>query len=166
LESKGVHYQSLETPKHIYVGRDSSVKLHDMSTAVVIRSGDAGNKAQMVAVQRHKVERLVHHAAKAAIGGGLEGTMLASLAEDVKNCEFDYKAILIKHCTILKDCLTDARTLFPLIQSFLSQGRPSAIWKLLEYSPYRNHILAAKHRAEDSFEEGEGAHPQYKDVFK
>lgn len=44
LESKGVHYMAIENPKNIMVFRDSSVKLHELSTAVVIRSGNVVNK--------------------------------------------------------------------------------------------------------------------------
>lgn len=82
------------------------------------------------------------------------------LAEDVKCVDISIRDIVIKWTTVLRDLLEtkidgDKSIMLFIIEDFISQGRPSAAWRFMEVTNYRSHVLAAKARADDWFEDRE-----------
>jgi hypothetical protein len=110
-----------------------------------------------------KLERLVSLMGKAA--GIPQSALLSAIGEDVKT-PLSYKEIMIKHGRLLIEASSQRENLIPIVMTFIREGRPSAVWRFLEYTRFRNHVLAAKHRAEDYFEEREETHPLYSTLFK
>ncbi len=89
------------------------------------------------------------------------------ISEDFKNGGTQsLEGIIIKWAIFLKDKLDQGETLSKLINYFLKTDRPQAIWRLIEVSRFRNHILAARARAEDNFEDRGTMQTWYKQNVK
>lgn len=101
----------------------------------------------------HKLEKLINHCLKTAnVQPSQEFAKM--IAEDFKNsASQSLEATIIKWAIFLKDKLDHGDTLMKLINYFLKTDRQQALWRLIEVTRFRNHILAARARAEDNFED-------------
>ena len=88
------------------------------------------------------------------------------ISEDFKNTAGPLEPIVIKWAHYLKERLDEGETLVKLINWFLKNDRQQALWRLIEVSRFRNHIMAARARAEDNFEDRGTMHTWYKQVVK
>lgn len=88
------------------------------------------------------------------------------ISEDFKNIATPLDSIVIKWAVYLKDRLDEGDTLMKLINQFIKTDRQQAIWRLIEVSRFRNHILAARARGEDNFEDRGTMQPWYKQVVR
>ena len=89
------------------------------------------------------------------------------ISEDFKNTATQsLEATIIKWATFLKDKLDQGESLIKLINYFLKTDRQQAIWRLIEVTRFRNHILAARARAEDNFEDRGTIQTWYKQNVK
>jgi hypothetical protein len=100
----------------------------------------------------------VHLSIKAASEPGADishhYTDVAKLAEDLKTMEL--KDVIIKWSIILRDHLdigsSPQSILRTIVSNFTNTGRHSALWRIMEVTKYRSHVLAARRRAEENFE--------------
>lgn len=101
----------------------------------------------------HKLEKLINHCLKTAnVQPSQEFAKMIS--EDFKNGPSQpLEAIIIKWARFLKDKLDQGETLMKLINYFLKTDRQQGVWRLIEVTRFRNHVLAARARAEDNFED-------------
>ncbi len=76
------------------------------------------------------------------------------------------KEIVIKYAGVLKHMLDEV--LLDMIESYVASDNPGAVWKLVEYSRYRSHVMAARARAEERFENFESKETcgQYEEMVK
>ena len=114
----------------------------------------------------HKLEKLINHCLKTAnVHSSQEFAKMIS--EDFKNtAALSLEATIIKWATFLKDKLDQGESLIKLINYFLKTDRQQAIWRLIEVTRFRNHILAARARAEDNFEDRGTIQTWYKQNVK
>lgn len=95
-----------------------------------------------------------------AAGGASLYKEVNKLLEEVKCGDISLKEIVIKWTEIIRDLLEtkiegDKSIMLFIIEDFISQCRPSAAWRFMEVTNYRSHVLAAKARADDWFEDRE-----------
>ncbi len=85
------------------------------------------------------------------------------MAEDVKNM-MDMPVIIVKWSRYLRDLVdrevdNGVSVMMTILEDFIKEGRYNAIWRFLEITKYRNQVLAARRRAEESFESNGSSHP-------
>jgi len=115
------------------------------------------NDKKARSVQFLKIDKIIAHCLKACPGAY---PSIQKMQEDLRAAEMSLEDLVVKYASLLRDLLDIVVEGKPVVMLVIADrlrddASTASIWRLLEWSRFRSHIYAIRHRGDELFEERE-----------